>query len=60
MHPAVDIWSLNHWTTREVPEQVFIECQLFVEGVLGIVENKKKENEQIVPHTMLAAFLCLI
>ena len=23
MHPAVEAWSLNHWTTRKVPYYLF-------------------------------------
>ena len=23
LHPALEVWSLNHWTTREVPKYPF-------------------------------------
>ena len=27
MHPVIEVWRLNHWTTREVPVHCFqAEC----------------------------------
>ena len=37
--PALGIWSLSHWTTRELPEQGFLMCgPLKGLRILGICE----------------------
>ena len=30
MPPAVEVWSLNHWTTREVPLSFFLYFSSFI------------------------------
>ena len=33
MHPAVEVRTLNHWTSREVPHCLFIEITHLVSGL---------------------------
>ena len=32
--PALGVWSLSHWTTREVPAQALLKQETMVENVL--------------------------
>ena len=36
--PAVEAWSLNHWTTREVP-QYFKYCFVKVDHLMGTINS---------------------
>ena len=37
--PALEAWSLNHWTTREVPIQHILICCSVLGTVLGVKDS---------------------
>ena len=32
--PALEAWSLNHWTAREVPQGLFLKDKYFIFGLI--------------------------
>ena len=52
MRPAVEAWSLNHWTTREVPKffifnlLIFIEVELIYNVVL--ISAAVQQSESVI------------
>ena len=46
MPPAVEAWNLNHWTTREIPRQVYIFltflCLILLEGLANEIWQEKE------------------
>ena len=45
MPPALEAWSLNHWTTREVPPHTFFTC--YLQRVFIPASNMKVDKESI-------------
>ena len=40
--PAVEVWSLNHWTTREVPKQIFKKLEI-ISSIFSIYKDLRLE-----------------
>ena len=42
--PAVEVWSLNHWTAREVPQKRDSETYVEVQNVNNSQDNLENEE----------------
>ena len=40
--PAVKVWKLNHWTTREVQELVQIRWSIVVSSPVSVIYKEKR------------------
>ena len=48
MPPAVEVWSLNHWTTREVPWTLkVLNCISYAAKVKDMEKVKKRQIEPL-------------
>ena len=44
--PTREVWSLNHWTTREVPKEIIKEILFFL--IAKLVKNLPAMQETLV------------